>query len=102
MVFKRAIIRCLGTLFWLLGLMNRFVSNIIIALGVLILIAGTVSTPLVQNLMPLTIPFIGNAHTYYRVVPASPGPPNYVYVGIIVIGVLIIISGVMFRRRSVS
>ena len=73
-----------------------------IVLGVLFSIAGLIGTPLVQDLMPVTILFDSNIHSYLRVVPATAQPSPFIPLVLIVVGVIIIAVGTLIRRKKAA
>ena len=73
-----------------------------IVLGVLFSIAGLIGTPLVQDLMPVTILFDSNIHSYLRAVPATAQPSPFIPLVLIVVGVIIIAVGTLIRRRKAA
>lgn len=81
--------------------MKRSAGSVLVILGILAVLIGFVGTPIVQDLMPVTIPFVGDSHTYLRMAPADAAPSPYAAVAVICAGVIAIVAGAFLRHRDV-
>jgi len=71
-----------------------------IVIGVLLALVGLIGTPLIQDLMPLTILSDSNTHSYIRVVSTSDEQLLYVPLMFIAAGVFCFVVGTIIRRKK--
>ena len=82
--------------------MKSLAGNITIIIGALLILAGVIGSPIIQDLLPVTSPFGGNGHTYLRVVPAEPAPWPHLWLMLLVFGTLACLFGIKIRRRAAA
>ena len=84
--------------------MKKFAANLIIAIGAAVALAGLVGTPLLQNYIPVSfmLPADGQTMHHYRVVLGDPQGANYLPYIVLLVGGIILVIGVLLRRRCRS
>lgn len=81
--------------------MKKLTANLIIALGAAAAFAGALTAPLLQDYLSVsfTLPAHGQAIQHYQAVLGEPRSESSLPYIAMLVGAVIIVIGVLFRRR---